>query len=111
MVVSLTVSMVGDPSRELRFTLEPLHEAVGSGTWTKQQENGLGVQPSTGYWSYGGAEGEIWLSESSDVFCAIRVDSSWSNALLEGTTVLGQGWLQRTSQGDMEVLYRLEATS
>jgi len=111
MIVSLTVSMVGDPSRELRFTLEPLHEAVESGTWTKQQENGLGVQPSTGYWSYTGSEGEIWLSESSDVFCAIRVDSDWSNALLGGTTVLGQGWLQRTSQGDVNVLYRLEATT
>ncbi len=111
MIVSLTVSMVGEPSRELRFALEPLHEAVESGTWTKQQENGLGVQPSTGYWSYNGSEGELWLSESSDVFCAVRVDSDWSNALLGGTTVLGQGWVQKTSQGDVDVLYRLEATS
>ena len=110
MVVSLTVSMEGDSSRQLQFTLEPLWDGVASGTWTKQQENGLGVQPSSGYWSYGGSEGEIWLSESSDVFCTVRVDSDWSKSLLEGTTVLGQGWLQKTSQGDVNVLFRLEAT-
>lgn len=111
MIVSLTVSMVGDSAREMRFTLEPLQEAVTGGTWTKQQENGLGVTPSTGNWNYFGSDGEIWLSETSDVFCTIRVDADWSKSLLGGTTVLGQGSMLRTSQGNVDVLYRLEATS
>jgi hypothetical protein len=111
MNVSLKVSMEGDPSRELRFTLEPLHEAVEGGTWAKQQQSGIGVQPNAGNWSYVDYEGEIWLSESNDVFAAVRVDSDWSNALIDGRTVMGQGWLQKTTQGDVNVLFSMEATS
>jgi hypothetical protein len=111
MIVSLKVSMEGDPSRELRFTLEPLHEAVKGGTWSKQQQNGIGVDPNAGIWSYIDNEGQIWLSEGSDVFAVMRVDGDWSSALIGGTTVMGQGWLQRTTQGDVNVLFSMEATS
>ncbi len=111
MNVSLKVSMEGDSSREMSFTLEPLQEAVQSGTWNKQQQSGIGVDPSSGYWSYWDDEGEIRLSESSDVFAGMRVNSDWSNALLSGSTVMGQGWLWRTTQGDVNVLYSMEATS
>jgi hypothetical protein len=109
--VALKVSMEGDSSRELRFTLEPLHEAVDRGTWDKQQQNGIGVTPSNGYWSYVDYAGEIWLSESSDVFLGIRVDGDWSNSLIGGGTVMGQGWLQRSTEGDVNVLFSMEATS
>ena len=111
MIVSLKVSMEGDMSREMSFALEPLQEGVSQGNWTKRHESGIGVNPSSGFWSYGGAEGEIWLSESSDVFLGIRVDSDWSNALLDGRTILGQGWLLHTTQGDVNCLYSMEATS
>ena len=111
MIVSLKVSMEGDPSRELRFTLEPLHEAVDGGTWNKQQQSGLGVEPNSGIWSYVDSEGEIWLSESSDVFAAVRVDSDWSSALIDGRTIMGQGWLQKTTRGNVNVLFSMEATS
>jgi hypothetical protein len=30
--------------------------------------------------------------------------------LVGGTTVMGQGWMQRTSQGDINVLFTMEAT-
>jgi hypothetical protein len=111
MNVSLKVSMEGDSSREMSFTLEPLHEAVDSGTWNKQQQSGIGVEPNSGYWSYWDSEGEIRLSENSDVFAGVRVDRDWSSALINGTTVMGQGWLQRTTQGDVNVLFSMEATS
>ena len=71
MNVSLKVSMEGDSSCEMSFTLEPLHEAVQSGTWNKQQQSGLGVDPSSGDWSYWDSEGEIRLSQSNDVFAGI----------------------------------------
>jgi hypothetical protein len=106
MNVSLKVSMEGDSSREMSFTLEPLHEAVTTGTWNKQQQSGIGVEPS--YWD---SDGEIRLSESSDVFAGMRVNSDWSSALLSGSTVMGQGWLWRTTQGDVNVLFSMEATS
>ena len=111
MNVSLKVSMEGDSSREMSFTLEPLQEAVQSGTWNKQQQSGIGVDPNSGDWSYWDSEGEIRLSENSDVFAGIRVNSDWSSALLGGSTVMGQGWLWRTTQGDVTVLYSMEATS
>ena len=111
MNVSLKVSMEGDSSREMSFTLEPLHEAVASGTWNKQQQSGIGVEPSSGSWSYWDSEGEIRLSESSDVFAGLRVNSDWSSALLSGSTVMGQGWLWRTTQGDVNVVFSMEATS
>ena len=111
MNVSLKVSMEGDPSRELSFTLEPLHEGVEIGTWNKQQQSGIGVDPNSGMWSYVDFEGQIWLSENNDVFAAIRVDSDWSKALIDGGTVMGQGWLQRTTQGDVNVLFSMQATS
>jgi hypothetical protein len=111
MKVSLKVSMEGDSSREMSFTLEPLHEAVTSGTWNKQQQSGIGVEPSSGSWSYWDSDGEIRLSESSDVFAGMRVNSDWSSALLSGSTVMGQGWLWRTTQGDVNVLFSMEATS
>ena len=111
MNVSLKVAMEGDPSREMRFTLDPLHEGVDGGTWSKQQQSGLGVQPDSGHWSYVDYSGEIWLSEGNDVFTAVRVDSDWSRSLIGGTTVMGQGWMQRTSEGDINVLYSMEATS
>ena len=95
----------------MTFTLEPLHEAVQSGTWNKQQQSGIGVDPSSGDWSYWDSEGEIRLSESHDVFAGIRVNSDWSSTLLSGSTVMGQGWLWRTTQGDVNVLFSMEATS
>jgi len=109
--VSLKVSMEGDSSREMSFTLEPLHEGVENGTWITLQQNGLGVHPTTGHWTYDGTSGEVWLSENSDVFTGVRVDADWSRALVGGTTVMGQGWMQRTSQGDINVLFTMEATS
>jgi len=111
MNVSLKVAMEGDSSREMTFTLEPLHEGVESGTWRTQQESGLGVHPTNGYWSYDGPSGEVWLSENSDVFTGVRVDADWSRSLVGGTTVMGQGWMQKTSQGDINVLFTMEATS
>ena len=111
MNVSLKVSMEGDSSREMSFTLEPLHEAVESGTWNKQQQSGIGVDANSGYWSYWDSEGEIRLSENSDVFAGMRVNSDWSSALLGGSTVMGQGWLWRTTQGDVNVLFSMEASS
>src|SRR5262245_13707061 len=111
MNVSLKVSMEGDSSREMSFRLEPLHEGVDRGTWDNKQENGIGIHPTTGNWSYFGDEGEIWLSESSDVFLNVRVDSDWSNALIGGSTVMGQGSLQRSTQGNVNVLFSMEATS
>lgn len=111
MNVSLKVSMEGDPSREMTFTLEPLHEGVEGGTWNTQQQNGIGVQPSSGHWTYVDYSGELWLSENTDVFCAVRVDSDWSRSLIGGSTVMGQGWMQRTSEGDVNVLYAMESTS
>ena len=111
MNVSLKVSMEGDSSREMSFTLEPLHEAVASGTWNKQQQSGIGVEPNSGDWSYWDSEGQIRLSESSNVFAGMRVNSDWSSALLSGSTVMGQGWLWRTTQGDVSVLFSMEATS
>ena len=111
MNVSLKLSMEGDSSRELSFTLEPLHEGVDIGTWNKQQQSGLGVEPNSGMWSYDSAAGEVWLSENNTVFCAVRVDSDWSKTLIDSGTILGQGWMQRTSQGDVNVLFSMEATS
>ena len=111
MNVSLKVAKEGDPSREMSFTLEPLQEGVESGHWNTQQQSGLGVHPTNGYWSYDGVSGEIWLSENSDVFTGVRVDADWARALIGGTTVMGQGWMQRTSEGDITVLYTMEATS
>ena len=111
MNISLKVAMEGDSSREITFTLEPLHEGVESGTWSTQRQSGLGVHPTSGYWSYADSSGEIWLSENSDVFTGVRVDSEWSRSLVGGTTVMGQGWMQRTSEGDINVLFSMEATS
>jgi hypothetical protein len=110
MTIALKVSMEGDMSREMSFALEPLQEGVSEGNWTKQYESGIGVTPTSGYWSYGGAEGEIWLSESSDVFLQIRVDSDWSSALLDGRTILGQGYLMHTTQGDVNCMYSMAAS-
>ena len=111
MNVSLKVSVEGDSSRDMTFTLEPLHDAVQSGTWTKQQQSGIGVDPNSGYWSYWDSEGEIRLSENTDVFAGMRVNSDWSSALISGSTVMGQGWLWRTTQGDVSVLFSMEASS
>ena len=109
MNMSLTVSLEGDGSREARFTLEPLHEGVTGGTWTVQQQSGFGVLPNNGMWSYVDYAGEIWLNVSEDVFGTVRVSADWANALLGGTTVMGQGWFKDTSQGNVNVYFRLEA--
>jgi hypothetical protein len=53
--------------------------------------------------------GEIWLSENTDGFCSARVDRDWSKALIDGTTVMGQGWLM-TNQGGVNVLYTMAST-
>ena len=71
----------------------------------------FGVDANSGNWSYWDSEGEIRLSENSDVFAGMRVNSDWSSALLSGSTVMGQGWLWRTTQGDVNVLFSMEASS
>ena len=70
-----------------------------------------GSTRGSGNWSYWDSEGEIRLSENSDVFAGMRVNSDWSSALLSGSTVMGQGWLWRTTQGDVNVLFSMEASS
>ena len=108
---SLKVSVEGDNSREMSFKLEPLEAAVENGTWDKQHQNGIGVDPNSGHWTYVDYSGELWLSENTDVFCAVRVASDWSNSLIGGTTIMGQGYMLRTTEGDVNVLYSMEPVS
>ena len=70
-----------------------------------------GSTPNSGNWSYWDSDGEIRLSVDSDVFAGMRVNSDWSSSLLSGSTVMGQGWLWRTTQGDVNVLFSMEASS
>ena len=49
---SLKVSVEGDGSKEMSFKLEPLQAAVENGTWDKLHQNGIGVDPNSGHWTY-----------------------------------------------------------